>query len=272
MLKLCMDPYFAHDSQKFALYVSDPERNDCEHCHEFDELVIVESGHGVHVLNGQPGFIQQGDVFYVRGSESHFYDRLGTLKLTNLLINTRQPLRYLSNLEPLLAGINSAPHQPPGWLTPQDRLACHNTISRLLSPDAERPLDDANREMSWMQLILSINRSLVNVSRGHTHFKAHRLIHWLQSHCLEEVDWEELASRFMLSQRSLYRHINDVTGLSPQQFLRELRLLTARTLLQQGKMSITDVAFRCGFSSSNHFSVSFKNLFGYSPSQQRRQR
>lgn len=268
MHTLCMEKYFSADSQPFALYVSDPERNNCEHSHDFDELVFVESGHGLHVLNGQPGFVQQGDVFFVHGQESHFYDRLGTLRLTNLLINTRRPLRYLSNLQPLLNGINRPPDQQPGWLTPQERLACRQTIARLTAPSSDALLDDAAREVVWLELLLSLHRSLSSASRGHTHFKAHRLIHWLQANCFEEIDWDTLCSHFLLSKRTLYRQVKEITGLSPHQFIRKQRLLAARVWLRSGEASITDIAFRCGFSSSNHFSSSYKNLFGYAPSQE----
>ncbi len=36
------------------MYASDPEDNSQEHGHEFAELVIVEEGHGLHVINGRP--------------------------------------------------------------------------------------------------------------------------------------------------------------------------------------------------------------------------
>ncbi|WP_233208921.1 helix-turn-helix domain-containing protein [Erwinia sp. B116] len=62
--------------------------------------------------------------------------------------------------------------------------------------------------------------------------------------------------------------MKEITGLSPHQFIRKQRLLAARVWLRSGEASITDIAFRCGFSSSNHFSSSYKNLFGYAPSQE----
>jgi len=56
MNNLTITMYFNADSDKLALYKSDPEDNGCEHTHEFDELVIVEQGHGLHVINGRPLF------------------------------------------------------------------------------------------------------------------------------------------------------------------------------------------------------------------------
>ncbi len=70
------------------MYASDPEDNSQEHGHEFAELVIVEEGHGLHVINGRPLYIQQGDVFYVQPGDVHYYDELGTLKLINVLIQS----------------------------------------------------------------------------------------------------------------------------------------------------------------------------------------
>ena len=50
MNTLKIETYFNHKSDKLALYKSNPESNSSEHNHEFDELVIVEHGHGLHVI------------------------------------------------------------------------------------------------------------------------------------------------------------------------------------------------------------------------------
>ena len=56
-MRLETQTYFHATTDKLAIYSSDPEDNNKEHCHEFDELVIVKSGHGLHVINGQPLFL-----------------------------------------------------------------------------------------------------------------------------------------------------------------------------------------------------------------------
>lgn len=50
MNNLTITMYFNADSDKLALYKSDPEDNGCEHTHEFDELVIVDRGMGCMLL------------------------------------------------------------------------------------------------------------------------------------------------------------------------------------------------------------------------------
>ncbi|STW39494.1 HTH-type transcriptional activator RhaS [Klebsiella pneumoniae] len=63
MMTLTVEYYFTHPQDKLGMYASDPEDNSQEHGHEFAELVIVEEGHGLHVINGRPLYIQQGTYF-----------------------------------------------------------------------------------------------------------------------------------------------------------------------------------------------------------------
>ncbi|MEM6773734.1 MAG: helix-turn-helix domain-containing protein [Pseudomonadota bacterium] len=72
-----------------------------------------------------------------------------------------------------------------------------------------------------------------------------------------------------LSERSLGRRFRQATGRSPMQYLRELRLKEARTLLQHSDLSIAEIGGRCGFSASSRFSVAFREGTGLSPSEYR---
>lgn len=102
---LTVEYYFADPQDKLGMYASDPEDNSHEHSHEFAELVIVDEGHGLHIINGRPLYIQQGDVFYVQPGDVHYYDELGTLKLINVLINPEVEFHYLQHLDSLFADL-----------------------------------------------------------------------------------------------------------------------------------------------------------------------
>lgn len=58
-------------------------------------------------------------------------------------------------------------------------------------------------------------------------------------------------------------------GLTPEAYLKRLRLLSARVKIRETEMPITDIAFLCGFSNASHVTSSYKRLFGVTPSQQR---
>ncbi len=79
----------------------------------------------------------------------------------------------------------------------------------------------------------------------------------------------DLARLVGLSQRSLGRRFRQATGRSPMQYLRELRLKEARTLLQHSDLSIAEIGGRCGFSASSRFSEAFREGTGLSPSEYR---
>lgn len=62
------------------------------------------------------------------------------------------------------------------------------------------------------------------------------------------------------------RRNTSLTKLTPARYLQTIRLKAARRMLSddEGK-SVTEVAFDCGFSSSQHFATCFRKQFGVSP-------
>ncbi|MNL70154.1 HTH-type transcriptional activator RhaS [compost metagenome] len=59
--------------------------------------------------------------------------------------------------------------------------------------------------------------------------------------------------------------------MTPVRYLQMLRLNAARQLLESGQQSVTNVAYDCGFSSSQYFATCYKKRFGFSPIETPRQ-
>lgn len=59
--------------------------------------------------------------------------------------------------------------------------------------------------------------------------------------------------------------MKELTNQTPHSFIRNIRLQQAAKLLKEGKQSITEVMYTCGFSNAASFSTMFKNLYGCSP-------
>lgn len=76
----------------------------------------------------------------------------------------------------------------------------------------------------------------------------------------------EMVSEIGMSRPVLFRKIKMLTGYSIMDLVRSVRLKKAEILLQQKKMSISEVAFTVGFSDPKHFSKTFRSQFGKSPS------
>lgn len=82
----------------------------------------------------------------------------------------------------------------------------------------------------------------------------------------QDFDLDKLSSEIFISRPQLYRKIKALTGLSPIDFVNELRLNKALTLLKQKKANITEIAFETGYNSPSYFSKCFREKYGYKPS------
>lgn len=80
------------------------------------------------------------------------------------------------------------------------------------------------------------------------------------------LDW--VAAEIHLSERQLRRKIQQFTGLSPNQYLQEMRMQTAKDLLVAGKYTtVKEVSFAVGYRDTGYFSGLFAERFGANPSQ-----
>ncbi len=75
-----------------------------------------------------------------------------------------------------------------------------------------------------------------------------------------------LAEALHMSRSKLHRRLVAEIGLSPGEFIRDVRLGIARQMLQDNGRSVSDVAYSVGFSSASGFSRAYRNHFGESPS------
>lgn len=83
-----------------------------------------------------------------------------------------------------------------------------------------------------------------------------------------ELNAETVAAALGWSSRSLHRYFHDALGCTFSDYMWQQRLTRCAEQLQDpvhSNLSITDIAYQLGFSSSSHFSRSFKSSFGMSP-------
>ncbi|WP_152679714.1 AraC family transcriptional regulator [Paenibacillus sp. IHB B 3415] len=76
---------------------------------------------------------------------------------------------------------------------------------------------------------------------------------------------EELAAEARMSTSSLYDYFKEVTGMSPIQFQKQIRLQEARRLLFSGSTDAAEAAFQVGYESPSHFSREYARMFGMPP-------
>ena len=80
-----------------------------------------------------------------------------------------------------------------------------------------------------------------------------------------ELGVEELASEMNLSRVQLYRKVKAITGASPVELLRTARLKRGYQMLMTTDMSISEVAYKVGFTAPSYFTKCFKDEYGILP-------
>jgi len=82
-----------------------------------------------------------------------------------------------------------------------------------------------------------------------------------------ELSVEVIADKVGISRVHFYRKMKELTGQSPRDFLKTIRLKEAARLLSEKRLDITSVCAATGFKTLSTFSTSFKSVYGVSPSE-----
>lgn len=99
-----------------------------------------------------------------------------------------------------------------------------------------------------------------------------RAIRFIRDHFAESIRIEQLAELAAMSQSSLRRHFRAVTGISPVQFQKQIRLQTARTRPLAEPDDVASIGFAVGYESASQFSREYRRAFGLPPGRDARAR
>ena len=97
-------------------------------------------------------------------------------------------------------------------------------------------------------------------------------ISWLKDNYKEPLHVDELARRANMSSSTFHRHFKEITGLSPLQFHKQLRLHEAQRLMVLENRKASSVSLLVGYESDTQFNREYKRLFGEPPYRDKLQR
>lgn len=90
---------------------------------------------------------------------------------------------------------------------------------------------------------------------------------YIAEHFTEDLTLEGISAYAGFSKFHFERIFSDYTGVTFYQYLQQMRINYAQTLLSNSGLSITDISYQAGFASSTAFTRAFKKSTGYPPSQ-----
>lgn len=114
---------------------------------------------------------------------------------------------------------------------------------------------------------VNINAAKMSVNIEEEHFMQ-QLIKAVEDHLDDkEYSIEQLAYDVAVSRTKLYQQLQTMLGITPRDFIRNVRLKRAALLLTETSLTIAEIASRVGFATARNFSAHFKKMFGCLPSE-----
>jgi len=127
----------------------------------------------------------------------------------------------------------------------------------------------AQTEIITHWLIRSIFGETLDMRAVSSDYSLARAQHYMEQHYMDNITVEKLANLGYMSKTSFNRHFKKEIGITPIEYLIEIRIKMAKLMLKRKENQITDIALRCGFNSGAHFSSCFQKHVGMTPSEYR---
>ena len=256
------------------------------HTHEFDELVVVLSGTGLHVADEGEYPLVRGDVFVIHGKQKHCFRDTRDLHLANIIYKKD----YFEKLKDEffdLPGFRALFVNEPLYRKNQEFKSKLHLNSQQLNEISKfiHLFEEENKEKSsgytkfqnriFEQIVIKIcrffsetvkpkSKALINISLA---------MDFMEKNYTDPITIETLAKKIHMSESNFRHKFKFITGLSPIHFLIRLRIEKATELiLNNSELNVTEIAMKVGFDDSAYFSRQFKKIIGVAPLEYIKQR
>ncbi len=128
---------------------------------------------------------------------------------------------------------------------------------------------DAQTEIITHWLIRSVFGETLDMRAVSLDYSVARAQHYIEQHYMDDITVEKLAGLGYMSKTSFNRRFKNEIGITPIEYLIEVRLKAAKLMLKRKENPMTDIAMKCGFGSSAHFSSCFQKKVGVTPTEYR---
>ena len=248
------------------------------HSHEFCELLFVLGGSAVHVVDGYEYVVMPGDVFTILGDVSHGFKSMKEFTFGNILYDQQEMLALTSELRKL-AGFQSMFVLESYYnLEHGYKYKLHlnsiqlNYIKELLNImhdeyNGSRDGYKAVLRAYFQSLIAYVSRCYTEENNNNSKnlFRLAESIAYIENNYKQSIKIVDLAKIAYMSTRHFTRIFYKYHYMTPGKYIIQLRFQNAVKLLQDSRLSITQVAIESGFSDISFFSRQFKKKTGFTP-------
>lgn len=235
------------------------------HYHRGHEIYYLLRGHTKYFIGNEIYYLKRGNMVFVPKGVLHVTDNEECVDLTRILVTFTDDMlddytmQYLDEL-----------YNEKFVCFPDDHLPKIEEHLHKMALESDRKSSDREYLVK-----LYIKELLVLISRYRTHQAEIQLSEsqiimkevtdYINVNYDKQLSEEEVSRMFAMSRSHFSRKFKTVTGLSYSEYVTNVRITNAETLLRESNLSITDIAQCCGFNDSNYFASVFKRLKGITP-------
>lgn len=267
MKSLDGNEYFLSEKTTIRIEEKPIQNEGQEYFTDFWEIMFVQEGTGIHLLNDQAYILTTGTFCFIRSGDHYSFENTNHLTLVNIVYRSPQGFRFLHDITcllPVMAPLRQQTHWQLSDKTMQQAKIALHAIDDLTNGTLDENI--AAAEGMFLQLIITLHKIYSKAPGDEKNDRQlQNLLSWLQRNYRDSVDWTRVAEQFSLPLRTLHRQIKQRTGMTPHRYVMLLRLLEARRQLKETSQPIEEIAHACGFSNRSHFSTQFRKQFSQSP-------
>lgn len=249
--------------------------------HDFWELVYVDSGEVTVSADGTYYNLSKGDIIFHKPNEFHTISGNGFVP-SNVLVTSfvaRSP--QMAFFENRIMNLKESETKFLSHYIIESRSVFKNSMGRLYEPSNRQARPYIGSEQMMYLLLEQFLITLVRlesdekrVVKQHDLLKreyddetVRHVIAFLETHLAETIHLDDICQKFFLSKTFLKNHFKAKTDFTVMEYLRILRINKAKELIRRKELTFTEVAERTGYNTVHHFSNSFKQLTGMTPSE-----
>ena len=264
--------FFPGVAHSVAVEPRQPQNIFPQHCHDFDEIVIVFSGNGLHIWNGVLYQVTYGDLIYITQKDVHCFQSAEHLELYNILF-CRDRLRLMTDWQSLIPDPDSEQESRRWRLSSEGIAAIKTQIHNLQQESQKRDLLSIKlSEVRFLELTLLLTRYRHSPAApvAEDYVDIDNVLTLMNAGLSKKIELEKMCEHNNFSSRSIRDLFKQLTGMTMSRYQLMCRLYHAINLINTSRLAISDIALQCGFNDSNYFSVLFQRTFKRTPSYFRR--
>ena len=251
------------------------------HYHDCVELIFCTGGYGLTQFENSCLKLKKSDLFVIGGKASHTMSDLKDFSAYRILFD-------LSMLDGLDDEIKNTVGYTSMFLLNEigdmtyaykccvcmnapyfDRLA--SIMNELLFEyESETTVNEYYIRTLFLSACILIIKCFESKPHKHTKLLFDKSIAALTKSIDEDKSMEEIAVSLGICERYFRKFFTQKAGVSPAQFVTDMRLRRAKSFLACTDKSITEIAFSCGFYDSSHLTKVFKKYEGITPKEYRK--